>query len=225
MRVEVRDLRKSYPTAREPLVILDGIDLTIQSGEAIAVTGPSGCGKSTLLHVLGTLDAPDSGQVLVEGVDPFALTPARLASFRGENIGFVFQEHYLLPQCNVLENVLVPTLVAPGSTGEAEALAHDLLEKVGLGERLDHRPSELSGGERQRVAIARALIRRPGLLLCDEPTGNLDATNAASIAELFLDLQATLATTTVVVTHSEELAGRFDRRVGLRDARILASTG
>lgn len=225
MRVEVHDLRKSYPTAREPLVILDGVDLTIQSGEAIAVTGPSGCGKSTLLHVLGTLDAPDSGQVLVEGVDPFALTPARLASFRGENIGFVFQEHYLLPQCNVLENVLVPTLVTSSPTGEVEALAHELLEKVGLGERLDHRPSELSGGERQRAAIARALIRRPGLLLCDEPTGNLDATNAASIAELFLDLQATLATTTVVVTHSEELAGRFQRRVGLRDARILASTG
>jgi len=225
VRVEVHDLRKSYPTAREPLVILDGVDLTIQSGEAIAVTGPSGCGKSTLLHVLGTLDAPDSGQVLVEGVDPFALTPARLASFRGENIGFVFQEHYLLPQCNVLENVLVPTLVTSSPTGEVEALAHELLEKVGLGERLDHRPSELSGGERQRAAIARALIRRPGLLLCDEPTGNLDATNAASIAELFLDLQATLATTTVVVTHSEELAGRFQRRVGLRDARILASTG
>ena len=225
MRVEVHDLRKSYPSAREPLVILVGVDLTIQSGEAIAVTGPSGCGKSTLLHVLGTLDAPDSGQVLVEGVDPFALTPARLASFRGENIGFVFQEHYLLPQCNVLENVLVPTLVTSSPTGEVEALAHELLEKVGLGERLDHRPSELSGGERQRAAIARALIRRPGLLLCDEPTGNLDATNAASIAELFLDLQATLATTTVVVTHSEELAGRFQRRVGLRDARILASTG
>lgn len=225
MRVEVRGLTKSYPTASEPLVVLDRIDLALESGEALAVTGPSGCGKSTLLHILGTLDTPDSGEVRLGDSDPFALAPAALASFRGENIGFVFQEHHLLPQCTVLENVLVPTLVAASSNGDANAFARDLLERVGLGERLDHRPSELSGGERQRTAVARALIRRPGLLLCDEPTGNLDAANATSVADLFLELQASLQATLVVVTHSEELAGRFQRRVSLHDARIVQSTG
>jgi lipoprotein-releasing system ATP-binding protein len=200
--------------------VLDGIDLTLDSGEAIVVTGPSGCGKSTLLHILGTLDTPDSGDVRVGDSDPFSLGAAVLAAYRGENIGFVFQEHHLLPQCTVLENVL-----AASSDGDASAFARELLERVGLGERLDHRPSELSGGERQRTAVARALIRRPGLLLCDEPTGNLDAANATSVADLLLELQASFQATMVVVTHSEELAGRFQRRVTLHDARIAESTG
>ncbi|MBN1444048.1 MAG: ABC transporter ATP-binding protein [Planctomycetes bacterium] len=216
MRVLMEDLRKSYPTPAEPLVVLDGVDLDLAAGDALSVAGPSGCGKSTLLYILGTLDRPTSGSVAIDGADPFSLSEAELARFRGEKIGFVFQDHYLLPQCTVLENVLVPSLVASGGGADAGERARELLEQVGLGARVDHRPSELSGGERQRAAVARALIRSPGLLLCDEPTGNLDQANAERIGDLLLALREELGYTLVVVTHSLDLSARFPRRASLR---------
>src|SRR5207253_4264054 len=175
-------------------------------GENAAILGPSGSGKSTLLSILGTLEPPTSGSVFLAGKNPFALDEAELAAFRRESIGFVFQDHHLLPQCTVLENVLVPFLADGSATQDDVQRAADLLGRVGLAERLTHRPAELSGGERQRVAIARALVRGPTLLLADEPTGNLDRTTARSIAELLLELQTEQNTILVVVTHSEILA-------------------
>jgi lipoprotein-releasing system ATP-binding protein len=206
----VRDLVKTFPTARGPLPILDGVSFTLAAGEALCVIGPSGSGKSTLLNLLGGLEPPTSGTVTLEGRDPQRMKEAELAAFRNRDVGFVFQEHCLLPQCSVLENVLVPTLVAP--KGDHEARARALLGRVGLTERLDHRPAELSGGERQRVALARALVLRPRLLLCDEPTGNLDAASAANVADLLLELHAQEQTVLVLVTHSVELAGRLPQR-------------
>lgn len=220
MHVRVDDLRKSYPTPAEPLVVLDGLDLDLSSGDALSVVGPSGCGKSTLLYVLGTLDTPSDGTVTIDGENPFSLPERDLARFRNEKIGFVFQDHYLLPQCTVLENVLVPTLVAAAADGDVEDRARQILDQVGLGERVEHRPAELSGGERQRVAVARALIRRPGLLLCDEPTGNLDASNAERIGDLLLSLRKEFGNTLVVVTHSLDLASRFPIRKTLRHHKL-----
>src|SRR5262245_36094656 len=187
MSLSIKQLGKDYPTRSGSLTVLRGIDLELARGEALAVMGPSGSGKSTLLHVLGTLERPTSGSVRLEGQDPFALAEPALADFRNRHVGFVFQDHHLLPQCSVLENVLIPTLVGPPDA-EAEKRARELLGQVGLGERLDHRPAELSGGERQRVAVARALIRRPILLLADEPTGNLDRRTAQAVGQLLLDL-------------------------------------
>src|SRR5882757_3509317 len=186
----VEDVAKEYPTPAEPLRILSGVSLLLRRGENAAILGPSGSGKSTLLSILGTLEPPTSGQVLLAREDPFKLNEAELAEFRLENVGFVFQEHHLLPQCTVLENVLVPFLADGAATPDDQHRAADLLGRVGLAQRLTHRPAELSGGERQRVAIARALVREPTLLLADEPTGNLDRTTAGSIAELLLELQA-----------------------------------
>src|SRR4051794_20434460 len=201
------DITKSYPTPRGELAILNGISLTLNRGDAIAITGPSGSGKSTLLYILGALEPPSSGRLTLDGSNPYDLGERAQAAFRNQHIGFVFQDHSLLPQCSVLENVLTPTLVAPaaerGATPEGaqgdEARARDILRQVGLSERLDHRPGELSGGEKQRAAIARALIRRPTLLLCDEPTGNLDASIADSVASVLLDLHTSLQTILVVV--------------------------
>ncbi|HET8646035.1 MAG TPA: ABC transporter ATP-binding protein [Vicinamibacteria bacterium] len=205
------DLVKRYATARGPLSILDGVSFTLAPGQSLCVMGPSGSGKSTLLNVLGGLEPPTSGTVALEGRDPYALKEAELAAFRNGQVGFVFQEHCLLPQCSVLENVLVPSLVAP--RGDHEARARELLARVGLGERLDHRPAELSGGERQRAALARALVLGPRLLLCDEPTGNLDAASAATVADLLFELHEGERTMLVLVTHSATLASRFaDRR-------------
>ena len=215
MKVTVRDLEKSFPTPAEPLVVLRDLDLEIDSGAALAVTGPSGCGKSTLLHILGTLDRPTAGSVRLGETDPFALPEKQLARFRNRSIGFVFQDHYLLPQLSVLENVLVPSFVSDASRDEIEARAVDLLERIGLADRRGHRPAELSGGERQRASIARALILRPGLLLCDEPTGNLDLRTAEKVSDVFIDLCKASSTTLVTVTHSSELAARFDRRLAL----------
>lgn len=181
--------------------------------------GPSGSGKSTLLNVLGGLEPPTSGTVTLFGRDPFRLPEPELASFRNREVGFVFQEHCLLPQCSVLENVLVPALVAP--RGSHEGRARELLARVGLGERLDHRPAELSGGERQRVALARALVLQPRLLLCDEPTGNLDAASAAAVADLLFELHAREQTILVLVTHSAELAARFADRRRLAGAALV----
>ena len=183
------------------------------------MVGPSGSGKSTLLHILGTLEPPSSGRVTLEGRDPFALGERELAAFRNREVGFVFQDHCLLPQCSVLENVLIPTLVAPRRAGY-ETKARELLARVGLGERLDHRPAELSGGEKQRVALARALVLSPRLLLCDEPTGNLDAAAAESVASLLFELQAQRQAILVLVTHSAELAARCEDRRRLVDGRL-----
>ncbi|HEY1066468.1 MAG TPA: ABC transporter ATP-binding protein [Pirellulales bacterium] len=221
--LEVRDVVKEFPTRGEPLVVLKGASLAVSRGENLAILGPSGGGKSTLLHILGTLDRPTSGSVKLQGEDPFALAAPQLADFRNKRIGFVFQDHHLLPQCSVLENVLVPTLAGGGATPEHVARAEDLLRRVGLAERSTHRPAELSGGERQRAAIARALILSPILVLADEPTGNLDRTNAEKISELLLALQQQENTILVVVTHSQELALKMQRRLTLDDGRLRDS--
>ena len=204
----VAHLSKDYTTAAGPLRILDDVSLSLGAGESAAIMGPSGSGKSTLLYLLGALDRPSSGTVNVDGEDPFTLDDAGLASFRNRRIGFVFQDHALLPQCSVLENVLIPTLVGERDPGAADR-ARQLLGRVGLSDRIDHRPSQLSGGERQRAAIARALIRQPQLLLCDEPTGNLDQASADAVANLLFELHAAQKTVMVVVTHSAALAARF----------------
>jgi lipoprotein-releasing system ATP-binding protein len=219
MSLKVTDLTRDYPTARGPLRVLDRVSLQLAPGDAAAVMGPSGSGKSSLLYILGALETPTSGTVTLDGRDPFQLPPAALAAFRNEQIGFVFQDHCLLPQCTVLENVLIPTLISATADG-ASRRARELIEQVGLADRIDHRPGELSGGERQRVAIARALIRGPRLLLCDEPTGNLDHAAAANVANILLDLHRARNTILVVVTHSAELAARMPRRFELRDGAL-----
>lgn len=219
--LSVREITKEFPTRSEPLVVLRGCSFELAGGQNLAILGPSGSGKSTLLQIIGTLDQPTSGRVLLGGDDPFQLSEPRLARFRNERIGFVFQDHHLLPQCSVLENVLIPTLAGGGATEAAFERARMLLERVGLSARLEHRPAELSGGERQRVAIARALIRQPMLLLADEPTGNLDRSTAATIGNLLLELQQLEQTMLVVVTHSLELAGRFQRKAELDGGRLM----
>src|SRR5262245_27843257 len=188
MALQVTHLKKDYPTRSGPLPVLRDINLDLERGQALAVMGPSGSGKSTLLHIIGTLDRPTEGTVRLDGKDPFTLPEKELADFRNRHIGFVFQDHYLLPQCSVLENVLIPTLVSGDGRAEAEAWARQLLERVGLSGRLEHRPAELSGGERQRVAVARALVQHPVLLLADEPTGNLDRRSAQAVGDLLLAL-------------------------------------
>jgi lipoprotein-releasing system ATP-binding protein len=216
--LQVQGLYKQYETPRGPLPILEGISFTMAAGESLCVMGPSGSGKSTLLNLLGTLEPPTAGSVRIGGRDPFALSERELAAFRNREIGLVFQDHFLLPQCSVLENVLAPTLVA--APGKHEARARELLGRVGLGERLDHRPAELSGGEMQRAALARALVLAPRLVLADEPTGNLDAASARAVAELLLDLHAREGTVLVVVTHSEALAEHFADRRRLATGRL-----
>jgi lipoprotein-releasing system ATP-binding protein len=187
--------------------------------------GPSGSGKSTLLHILGTLDQPTAGSVQIDGKNPFGLAERDLADFRNRHIGFVFQDHYLLPQCSVLENVLIPTLVAKDGAADTETWAKQLLERVGLSGRLEHRPAELSGGERQRVAVARALIRHPSILLADEPTGNLDRHAALAVGQLLLDLHRQEQTVLVVVTHSVELARSFPRQMDMVDGALQPAGG
>jgi len=223
MALIVEGLTKDYPTRSGPIDVLRGIDLNLDRGQAIAVMGPSGSGKSTLLHILGTLDRPSGGTVRLDGTDPFGLNNAALAEFRNRRIGFIFQDHHLLPQCSVLENVLIPTLVNRSDSGKnVESWARELLERVGLSSRLEHRPAELSGGERQRVAIARALIHRPLLLLADEPTGNLDRHSAKVIGELLLDMHRQANTILVAVTHSVELASMFPARMEMNDGLLAA---
>jgi lipoprotein-releasing system ATP-binding protein len=217
--LEVTHLTKEYPTPRGPLPILSDINLSFNRGDAVAIMGPSGSGKSTLLYLLGALEAPTSGAVRLDGQNPFDLDEAKLAAFRNQKVGFVFQDHCLLPQCSVLENVLTPTLVANGDRNYVER-ARQLLAAVGLSERLEHRPAELSGGEKQRVAIARALIREPLLLLCDEPTGNLDRQSAEAVASLLLNLHRQQQTILLVVTHSADLAAKFPLRFELLDHQL-----
>ena len=217
--LEATHLSKHYATPSGPLPILADVNLTLNRGQAVAVMGPSGSGKSTLLYVLGALEPPSSGVVTLDGQNPFDLPEAEQAAFRNQKIGFVFQDHCLLPQCSVLENVLIPTLVG-GSQDSTVGRARALLDQVGLSGRLEHRPAELSGGEKQRVALARALIREPRLLLCDEPTGNLDRRSADTVADLLLDLHRQQQTILVVVTHSAELSARFPQRFHLVDQRL-----
>ncbi len=220
MDLTVEHLGKAYQTRGDPLVVLRDINLRLSAGQNLAVLGPSGSGKSTLLHILGTLDVPSSGSVRLLERDPFALGENELAAFRNRHVGFIFQEHYLLPQLSVLENVLVPTLAVGGAGAELVARAKGLIDSVGLSQRVDHRPAELSGGERQRVAVARALIHAPRLLLADEPTGSLDRSNAASVGRLLLELQQRENSMLVVVTHSHELAEMLERQVELDDGEL-----
>jgi lipoprotein-releasing system ATP-binding protein len=217
----VEDLVKEFPTPAEPLRVLGGVSLSLGRGENLAIVGPSGSGKSTLLSIIGTLEPPTSGIVRLAGEDPFSLDDSGLADFRRRNIGFVFQDHHLLPQCNVLENVLVPFLADGAAKAEDQQRATELLDRVGLADRLTHRPAELSGGERQRVAIARALVRGPTLLLADEPTGNLDRTTAAAITNLLLELQAERNAILIVVTHSQALAEALQRRMAIGTGRLV----
>jgi lipoprotein-releasing system ATP-binding protein len=221
MLLHISNLTKEYPTRGEPLVVLRDVSLALQSAEGMTIVGPSGSGKSTLLHILGTLERPTAGTVEFEGRDPFALGDRELAAFRNARIGFVFQDHHLLPQCSALENVLVPTFVHSPRDPGSESRAKQLLDRVGLANRMMHRPAELSGGERQRVAIARAFVNRPALLLADEPTGNLDRNTAATVAEMFFELQRAEGAALIVVTHSAELAARFPRRAELLDGTLV----
>ena len=219
--LEAESIHKWFPTRAGRLVVLRDVSLMLGAGESAAIMGPSGSGKSTLLNILGTLDTPSQGRVTLDGCDPFGLVEAELARFRNRRIGFVFQDHHLLPQCSVVENVLLPTLA--DRQGQSEiARARYLLERVGLLDRSDHRPAELSGGEKQRVAIARALIRRPTLVLADEPTGNLDRSAADNVADLLSELHQHEQTVLVVVTHSQRLADRFARVLDLADGRLVA---
>jgi lipoprotein-releasing system ATP-binding protein len=218
--LQLSELSKEYPAPRGSISILSGVSLTLNRGDAASIVGPSGSGKSTLLYILGALEPPSSGTVTLDGRNPYALPEKELAAFRNKQIGFVFQDHCLLPQCSVLENVLIPTLVADSQHGVRER-ARVLLDQVGLADRLDHRPGELSGGEKQRVAIARALIREPLLLLCDEPTGNLDQASANAVASLLFDLHRARNTILVVVTHNLELAAKFPLRLELTGRRLV----
>lgn len=212
-------ITKDYPTRRGPLSVLRGVSLSLDQGEAAVIMGPSGAGKSTLLNILGTLETPSAGHVLIDGRDPFELSEADLAEFRNQQVGFIFQEHHLMPHCSALENVLLPSLARTGGE-DREPRARRLLDRVGLSERLDHRPAELSGGERQRVAVARALINQPSVLLADEPTGNLDRKTAAEVAALMLDMHREENTILVVVTHSATLAASLARKYELNDGLL-----
>ena len=218
MTIEVRNLTKQYATPGGTLTVLSDVHLSLNSGDAAAIMGPSGTGKSTLLYILGGLEYPSSGTVSIGGKNVFEMNPIELARFRNSEIGFVFQDHCLLPQCSVLENVLLPTLVGPSK--DSISRAKSLIEQVGLLDRIDHRPAQLSGGEKQRVAIARALIQKPGLLVCDEPTGNLDETTADAVASQLLDLHHKQNNILIVVTHSSRLADRFPVRFELSNTHL-----
>jgi lipoprotein-releasing system ATP-binding protein len=217
----VEQLTKSYPTPGDPLVVLRGVNLSLQSGDSLAVVGPSGSGKSTLLNLIGGLDLPSSGRVVMDGEDITRMSERSLSRFRNRKIGFVFQDHHLLPQCSVFENVLIPCLAQGRPSRDQVEWAAYLLERVGLSDRKDHRPSELSGGERQRAALARALVLRPVLILADEPTGNLDATSGQRVAELLLELQAENHAILITVTHSPTLASLMSRQMRLEDGRLV----
>ncbi len=217
--LKVDHISKEYSTPAGPLRIVSDISLELPPGSAVSIMGPSGSGKSTLLYMIGALEPPTSGTVMLDDQNPFLLDAKKLAAFRNQRIGFVFQDHCLLPQCSVIENVLTPTLVA-SPNGSVNERAHDLLNQVGLAERTTHHPAQLSGGEKQRVALARALIMKPRLLLCDEPTGNLDQKSAEVVADMLLDIHRQADTILIVVTHSADLAARFPQRFELRNQRL-----
>jgi len=219
MMLNVNGVGKSYPSPQGDVSVLSDVSLSFAAGDAAAVMGPSGSGKSTLLYILGALEPPTTGTVTLDGTNPFTLASKDLAAFRNKEIGFVFQDHCLLPQCSVLENILVPTLVGRPDP-DSGAHARRLVEQVGLAHRVTHLPGQLSGGEKQRVALARALVRRPRLLLCDEPTGNLDRAAADSVASILFELQRDQRAILLVVTHSAELAARFPIRFDLADRKL-----
>ncbi len=218
--IRVENLNKTFLKDGLKIEVLKGLNFHIATGESLAVVGVSGSGKSTLIHILGTLDHPTSGTVLFDGVDVFTWPEQRLSSFRNQKIGFVFQFHNLLPEFNALENTMMPALIRRVSKPEARRKAEAILNEVGLGDRMTHKPGELSGGEQQRVAIARALILEPEILLADEPTGNLDTETGKKIEEILITLNKTKRITLIVVTHNESLACRMSQQIGLRDGRI-----
>ncbi|MEQ1825910.1 MAG: ABC transporter ATP-binding protein [Pirellula sp.] len=218
--LQATEVRKIYQTPSEQIVVLDGVNMTMHAGENMAIVGPSGAGKSTLLQILGTLDNPSSGSVLIGGQDPFQFSENQQARFRNERIGFIFQDHHLLPQWNVLENTLLPALANGKPTKEIRDRAVALLERVGLTSRIGHFPSQLSGGERERVAVARALILKPMLVLADEPTGNLDQNSAATVAKLLLEVPKEEDAILVVVTHSTSLASQMQQCYELERGKL-----
>ncbi len=218
--LSIRNVFKSYFLHGKRIDVLRGVSLDIERGELVSLVGPSGAGKSTFLHVIGTLDAPAAGEVLCEGRSVFAMNDAEIAEFRNRTIGFVFQSHYLLPEFTALENVAMPALVQRADRSKTYAKARELLERVGLGARVDHKPGELSGGEAQRVALARALVLQPAILLADEPTGNLDPATGEGIHQLLREVNRDLGITSVVVTHNETLARSMPRRLRLAGGQV-----
>jgi len=218
--LEAKNIHKTYYQGLKPLEVLRGVDFSCNAGEKIAIAGASGAGKSTLLHILGTLDRPTQGELFFQG-QKFEQNENKLARFRNENLGFIFQFHHLLPLFTALENVMMPVLIAGESKKKAEIQAKEILIEVGLQERFFHKPSELSGGEQQRVAIARALIRRPKIIMADEPTGNLDTQNSWKIFELLLGLNEKYQASLILVTHNEDIAKEFKRRLWMKDGKIV----
>ncbi len=215
--IDVQDIKKSFGS----LQVLKGIDLHIDKGEVVSVVGPSGAGKTTLLQIIGTLDKPDSGTVIVDGVDVSRLSSKKISTFRNQKLGFVFQFHQLLPEFTALENVMIPSFIAGLGRKEARDRAEELLEFMGLSDRANHKPSELSGGEKQRVAVARALVNNPSVILADEPSGSLDSKNKAELHQLFFDLRDQFGQTFVIVTHDESLAALTDRTIHMKDGLLV----
>jgi lipoprotein-releasing system ATP-binding protein len=218
--IQINNLQKTFIKDGHRIEVLKGLDIEIVKGQSLAVAGASGAGKSTLIHIIGTLDHPTSGEVLFDGVDVFTWPEKRLSDFRNRKIGFVFQFHNLLPEFTALENVMMPALIQRIPKAEAKRRAEAILDEVGLGDRITHKPGELSGGEQQRVALARALILEPETLLADEPTGNLDTETGKKIEDTLLALNRTRGITLIVVTHNPSLAGRMSQHIGLSDGRI-----
>jgi lipoprotein-releasing system ATP-binding protein len=223
--LRVEGVTKSFVSGPKRLDVLTGVDLTIGRGQIVAIVGPSGVGKSTLLHIMGTLDTPTGGRVLIDSTDAFALSDSDRAAFRNRNVGFVFQFHHLLKELTALENVMMPCLIAGMARPDAASRAEELLGRVRLSERADHKPGELSGGEEQRVAVARALSTGPLVVLADEPSGNLDRASSAELHELVWELRESTGQTFVIVTHNEELSGRADRVITLKAGRAAEGRG
>ncbi|MCR5129878.1 MAG: ABC transporter ATP-binding protein [Prevotella sp.] len=215
--INITNITKSFGS----LQVLKGIDLTINKGEIVSIVGPSGAGKTTLLQIIGTLDHPDTGKVIVDGIDTTTLSQRQLADFRNQHLGFVFQFHQLLPEFTAIENIMIPAFIAGKSRSEAKKRAEELLAFMKLSDRAHHKPAELSGGEKQRVAVARALVNNPAVILADEPSGSLDSKNKAELHQLFFDLREKFGQTFVIVTHDEQLATTTDRTIHLRDGQIV----